>query len=554
MAGESVLGKAFSRFVQRVRVRVAASRPVAAATKATPQQQAQSMVDAMLRAGQGMRSGVPEFNLGSYNQAATAYLPTKAATSRAMHSLDARYAKVTSGAGAVPAAWEPQPEIVIPMIAQAHRRCYTTGYVDSKAALDARQLQLDSHCQGLDRIRRSATYKAPFRINPAGSNPIQILTRNAVKAAWATMDGFKASVGELGIQALTGFSCAELVWARRNITIPVGKRSVTVESDVIQSMQAVAPRVFAFDTSGTDHPYLVLGHDNFYNITDDTEWLGDEYFESPYGESQKFMFVKAMGDGDARFRGVGWANAWLSMLGNSSLEAMGTLVAVFGQVIPYLQFDGEGYMSPADYALAQQFLETMGTGQAAVIPKRLGKIEHSPTPTNIAPIHREMLSIVKGEQSKLWLSSTLQMETDGVGSNALGQVHRGQQSDVQNIDASLYAEAIRTQPFRYLVAANCEAWAAAFSRYVPGGCTPQQVIDACPSCEWIISDETPSQRLAVFSAAKQQLGLSIDEDQLREEIGIRSPLPEIAFIGDETPPPEPLLPLPKLPPDEEVKP
>lgn len=553
MAGESVLGRAFSQFVQRVRS--AASRPAAAT--ATPLQQAQRVVDAMMRAGRGMRS-VPEFNLGSYGPAtAAAYHPTKVATATSMHSLDARYARVTSGAGLVPAAWAPQPEIVIPMIAQAHRRCYATGYVDRKAELDARQLQLDPHAQGLDRIRRSATYKAPFRINPAGSSPIQILTRNAVKAAWATMDGFKASVGELGIQALTGFSCAELVWARRNITIPVGKRSVTVESDVIQSMQAVAPRVFAFDIAGTDHPYLVLGADNYYNIADDTEWLGDEYSESPFGESQKFMFVRAMGDGDARFRGVGWANAWLSMLGNSSLEAMGTLVAVFGQVIPYLQFDSDDYMSPADYALAQQLLETMGTGQAAVIPKRLGKIEHSPTPTNIAPIHREMLSIVKGEQSKLWLSSTLQMETDGVGSNALGQVHRGQQSDVQNIDASLYAEAIRTQPFRYLVDANAEAWASAFSQYVPGGCTPQQVIDACPSCEWIISDETPSQRLAVFSAAKQQLGLDIDEDQVREELGVRAPLPDTTFIGDE-PPPAPLLPLPKLPPipptDEEVKP
>ena len=552
MAGESVLARAFSQFVQRVRS--AASRPAAAT--ATPLQQAQRMVDAMMRAGQGVRS-VPEFNLGSYGPAtAAAYHPTKIATATSMHSLDARYARVTSGAGLVPAAWEPQPEIVIPMIASAHRRCYATGYADRKAALDARQLQLDPHAQGLDRIRRSATFKAPFRINPAGSNPIQILTRNAVKAAWATMDGFKASVGELGIQALTGFSCAELVWARRNITIPVGKRSVTVESDVIQSMQAVAPRVFAFDIAGTDHPYLVLGADNYYNIIDDTEWLGDEYFESPFGESQKFMFVKAMGDGDARFRGVGWANAWLSMLGNSSLEAMGTLVAVFGQVVPYLSYPGDEYLSENDQALAVSLLQSMGKAEPIAIPARLGKIEHSPTPTNIAPIHREMLSIVKGEQSKLWLSSTLQMETDGVGSNALGQVHRGQQSDVQNIDASLYAEAIRTQPFRYLVAANAEAWAAAFSPFVPGGCSPQQVIDACPTCEWIISDETPSQRLAVFSAAKTQLGLSIDEDQVREELGVRAPLPTATFIGD--PPPEPLLPLPKLPPipptDEEVKP
>lgn len=540
---ESVLGRAFAGFVARLRG--ATSRPAPTATVT-----AQHMVDAMMRAGQGMRS-VPEHQLGAHAPSmVAAYHPARASTSMSMHSLDARYARVTSGAGLVPAAWEPQPEIVIPMIAQAHRRCYATGYADRKATLDARQLQIDSHAQGLDRIRRSATYKAPFRINPAGSSPIQILTRNAVKAAWATMDGFKASVGELGIQALTGFSCAELVWARRNITIPVGKtRSVTVESDVIQSMQSVAPRVFAFDLIN-DHPWLIFGPDDYYDITDGTQWTGDDVTASVYGSPQKFLFVRAMGDGDARFRGVGWANAWLSMLGNASLESMGTLVSVFGQVVPYLQPDVKDFLSETDHQIATALLESMGTGKPAIIPARLGKIEHSPTPTNIAPIHREMLSIVKGEQSKLWLSSTLQMETDGVGSNALGQVHRGQQSDVQNIDASLYAEAIRTQPFRFLVQANAEAWAAAFSRFVPGSCTPQQVIDACPTCEWIISDETPSQRLAVFSAAKQQLGLSIDEDQVREELGVRAPLPTATFIGD-----EPLPELPPIPPpDEEVKP
>jgi hypothetical protein len=142
-----------------------------------------------------------------------------------------------------------------------------------------------------------------------------------------------------------------------------------------------------------------------------------------------------------------------------------------------------------------------------------------------------MLSVVKGEQSKLVLSSTLQMETDGIGSNALGLIHQDQQTDIQRIDCGLYSEAITSQPFRFLVEANCSRWASAFSRYIPGGCTPMDIIGECPTCEWVITEEAPAQRLAVFQGAKA-LGIEADPEQMREELRVREALPPLPDLDE----------------------
>jgi hypothetical protein len=64
---------------------------------------------------------------------------------------------------------------------------------------------------------------------------------------------------------------------------------------------------------------------------------------------------------------------------------------------------------------------------------------------------------------------------------------------------------------------------------VPGGCTPWDVIAECPIAEWVISNESPSQRLAVFQGVKG-LGFEVDEEQVREETGVRAPIPDM-FAG-----------------------
>jgi hypothetical protein len=427
----------------------------------------------------------------------------------AMRSAEAKRNKTTSGAGIEPPAWAPYPEIDLPWINYAQRRAYVTGWTDRKCDIDSRYLMLDSHLQATHGIRKAATRKYRFVIRPRSSTPLGLLVANAVRASWSHCDGFMSSMGELAVQAATGYSTGELIWKDTRLSVSIGKKRIAVDSEVICSIEQVYPRNIGFDIVD-DRAYLCIGPGRYIDVAE-------------HG-LQKFLFIKADGAGPTRYRGYGWANAWLSYLGGLSLERFGIVVETFGVATPYLERSQEGYLSDEEHAHALEILSNVGTGKPEVIPSRYGTLEHSPVPAGLAPLHAQMLSVVKGEQSKLVLSSTLQMETDGIGSNALGLIHQDQQTDIQRIDCGLYSEAITSQPFRFLVEANCIRWASAFSRYIPGGCTPMDIIGECPTCEWVITEEAPAQRLAVFQGAKA-LGIEADPEQMREELRVREALP-----------------------------
>ena len=68
-----------------------------------------------------------------------------------------------------------------------------------------------------------------------------------MRAALDQIDGLTSSVGELGVVASAGFSCAELVWRDCFLSIPIGGgRSVKVPSEIVSSLEQVYPRNFAF--------------------------------------------------------------------------------------------------------------------------------------------------------------------------------------------------------------------------------------------------------------------------------------------------------------------
>ena len=136
-------------------------------------------------------------------------------------------------------------------------------------------------------------------------------------------------------------------------------------------------------------------------------------------------------------------------------------------------------------------------------------------------MHGMLLGFIKAEQSKLILSSTLQVEIGGVGSYAAATTHKDQQTATQKVDASLIAEALRCQPIRWLCEVNAVRWANAFFKFAP--CSPDDIMALVPRVEWVISDETTTQRLEIFQGVKG-MGFAVDEAQVREELGVRAPI------------------------------
>lgn len=490
--------------------------------------EAVGIVQGIVRAGMQIRSAPVsprEKNLGAWKPFNGLH-SVNDSVQAALRDADARRAKTTSGAGIVPTAFAPFPEINLGTIAATHRRCDVQGWCDNKSDISLRLLRGDSHLQGVDRIRRSATYKAPFRIRPRSSSPVDILTAAAVRSAWDSCDGFISSMGEAGVMASQGFALQELVWRDAVVTVPVGgKRFVRIPSEIVASLEPVYNRNAAFDVVN-DRAFVCMGAGSYVDAQDPG--------------LQKFCLFRGHGDGPARYRGYSWATDWLSFLAQMSLEKWAIVIETWGLSSPVLLVDEDGNASDEAIARAIAALERIGTGQPAVISSRAGKLDYTPVPSGLAPMHAQILGFLNAERSKAALSATLQVESSqsGVGSFAMANTHLSQQTDTQRIDAVQRAEALRAQPFTWLCEVNAERWATAFSRYVPGGCSPAEVAAAVPLCEWVISDELPTARLAVFQGVKN-LGFAVDEEQVREELGVRAPLDNLAEPPPELPPEQP---------------
>lgn len=454
-----------------------------------------------------------------------AYHPTSERLESELRRDVGRYAKTATGLGIQPFSWgfTQTSEVTPTSIAAAHRRAITTGWLDTKTDVHTRWLCDDTHVGGVDQIRRSGFYRYPLRVAPrkGDTRPAAILLANAVRAALDELDGLSSALAET-TGAMTGFGLAELVYATdRELSIPVGGgRSVLVPSEIVCEVAPISQRFAAFDVID-ERPYLCYGPSEYVSIT------------AP--DLQKFLFIK--GDGQAsqpmRFRGWGWSIDWMCWLAGLDINKLGTVVETFGVPTPYLQRNDNGVVTPEEAADALQILTDIGLGRPAVIPPRMGKLEHSPVPSGLAPIHVQFLSVIRTEQSKRILSSTLQTQLDANGSWAAASIHEGQETKVSKVDCKLSAEALQTQLVRYLVDANAERWAAAFSRYVPGGVTPGQLRAIRLSVEFVITDESAVDRLKVYQGARG-LGLPLDEEQIREETGLRPPTPKIETATEGT--------------------
>lgn len=534
---QTVLGKRIIQVVTGVAQAADALRSAWTQTPkpSTPSVQPQSLVSSFLAAGRravGMPSNKGEFQLGRWEEQPYLHQQNER-LNLLIRSLGARYSKTTDGMGIEPYAWGVGQisEITPIRIANAQRRATQSGYVDQKIDLHTRFLREDSHVGGVDAIRRSVFYRAPFRIAPSRGDvrPVAIMLANAVRAALEHMDGFRSTCAEIN-GAMAGFGAGELVWRPGvRLAIPAGNITITAESEVITSIEPIGPRYAAFDVV-TESPWLCYGPEDYVDMADET--------------LQKFMIVK--GDGQAalptRFRGWGWANDWLSYLGALDLEKLGIVIETFGVPTPYLQRNDGGIVTDNEAAQALQLLADIGTGKPGVVSGRMGELKHSPVPSGLQPLHAQMLSVVRTEQSKRILSSTLQTQLDSNGSWAAADIHEGQETKITLIDTYLQAEAFRTQPVRWLVDVNADSWARAFSRYIPGGVTPDELRAVRLECEFVVTDESPETRMKVFAAAKE-LGVETDPEQIREEARIRQPLPTLQLVDREA------IPEPQTPPE-----
>lgn len=438
-------------------------------------------------------------------------------------SPDARRGRATARTGPVPRAYANHPEITIDRIARIHTHVERNGWMWDKADLDSRILREHEHLQPADRARRAWIFQTHPRIVPRNDSRLALLVRNAVEAVLDDIDGFDSSVSELQVANGSGGAMSELVWKRKPLRIVTGPRTATlVESETVASLEPVPLRSLAFDIS-TDRPYVNQGN-----------WGWVDPFRDPFLDEplRKVVFHRGFGDGDTRMRGYMFAAHHLHWMSKLAWEKSGVLVETYGVSTPFLQPEDDGTnIRDEDYALGEEVLADLGKAIPAIIPRRLGKVELTPTPTAITPIQQAMIGFCYTGMSKLVTGQTLAMEVGNVGSYNASDTHADQQEQVQRIDARLTSGSLNSQLLRFIVELNATAWALAFAPYCEERCTPDAILQCVPRITWDVSRKlSKPDRLKMFIDAKKE-GLDIDVGQVYEECGFRPALTADSAFG-----------------------
>jgi hypothetical protein len=283
---------------------------------ATIEADAKAMVQRVLRAGLAARHVAP---VGTWKPFSGNHPENKQAAAVVVRP-ESKYDQIFTGVGQDLYAYSfPNlSQITLPAIAEYHRRATVQGWTDRKADLDARFVREDSHVRGLDAIRRSRLATAPFRIAPSSSRPLAILVANAVREAFSKIENFRsdvcASLASSGCQAMPSASwCGVRVSHYTSRSVAAASRSRAARSF---ARSPRFPRERSHTTSLTTRPWLVLGPGSHV----------------PVDDCDKFLYIR--GDGPAslptRFRGWGWANAWLSYLAALPLERLSIVIETFG--------------------------------------------------------------------------------------------------------------------------------------------------------------------------------------------------------------------------------
>lgn len=340
-------------------------------------------------------------------------------------------------------------------------------------------LENDGHMRGQYESRLSSVALRPTFVQPGDSQPVSMAAAkalaNSLKRAnmlaclWHMMD----ALGQ-------GFSGVNIAWR-------FNERDRLVEP----SRFLCAPhRRFTVNESGAGE----LRFRTELNSTDGIDLLPGEWMIA------KRMHRKLMRAGI--FRTTGW---W-SLFKRMSITDWIVFAEKFG--IPMVIGSYQERASPESRAALLQALQDIGTdGQAILSELTKITIENQATRFgDVSALHPSIAARCDAEISKVVTGATLNVESGGPGSFALGKVHEGRATSLSFADAFW----IQTQFHEGVI--------LPFLEYNP------QFRDAAPPRLMIRVQPEMSPDVRVKVASQLQLmGLEIEDEQMYEDFGLRRP-------------------------------
>ncbi len=340
-------------------------------------------------------------------------------------------------------------------------------------------LENDGHLRGQYESRLSAVAMRPWLIQAGGKEPLDIeaarvlakaLKRtNMIRMLWHTMEA-------LGY----GWSGANTVWK-----IDEDEMSVVPEHFLL------APhRRFLVSEAG-------MGTLTFR--TEQNQWPGETLYRGEWLVAERMHRLVVRG-------GLFRTTSWWALFKRLAITDWIVFAEKFG--IPLVMGTYSERASPESRAALLQACQDIGSDGQAVLSELTKIVIESAAVRSgdVSSLHPAVAARCDAEISKVITGATLNVESGGPGSFALGKVHEGRANSL------VYADALWLQDVFQ------RAVIAPFLDYNPqfrGVEIPRLVIRVRP-------EMTPEIAVKVYGKL-QAMGLPIEDEQMREEFGLRVP-------------------------------
>lgn len=441
---------------------------------------------------------------------------TASTTSRIARSFDALFGRISTDAGPSYTRYSGYQAtgLTLPKILSAYRSA-DQGFPLVQAELFEEVLERDAHLGGIVRSRYVETSGKRFRLRPRNETPEAAFVRDFVRAVVEDIEQWRQAIEDLLSAEGYGYGAAEQTWTWRTVRLPHPKLSgstVTVSALVQKRVEWVHAKHFRFDL-WNDEPYLVLG---------------SSQLPLPPG---KFVFHAGAGTGLVERRGFLRPCTYLHYFKHKALGDWNVYAHIHG--IPLVEGIYEKNEDQPDEHRAEfeKFVRDIGNATPSIHPGDFEvKIHPAAQGGRASDVHGALVGLCNAEMSKRVNASVLTSEVGGQGSYALGDIHADVRHALIVGDAERLADTLRRDLFMPLVALNAKALAEVL------GIPPDEVMRLVPWAYWRVErEQSPDARLSVFVKAANELGLEVDQEQVRDELGLDAPPPGRAVAGKPTP-------------------
>lgn len=427
-----------------------------------------------------------------------------ATQAKQMRSRDALFGRTTYYAGPSHARYSSYPGTGLePEMIWNLQILRNTGYPQLWTELCEQILERDGHLAGIFDTRRLSVSEKPLRVHPAyRGDELSDVIAKIVERIVEQIDDFDQATEDLLSASAYGYSIAEIVWHDVAIRIPTMDGSMRrVVLTVPHTIEWLHWKHVRFDR-WTDEPYL---------------WFSGGELAIP---DNKFVFHSGVGTGLVEKRGFMGACVWLSAAKRWSERDWLIYGKIFGIPNIMAQYpDGtEEYdLNRTKYA---QFLKDWGEGIPALLPDDLTVTTTREPGGRAGDVHGAIIGWANSEMSKRVTGSTLTVEIGNVGAYAAADTHRDAPYIRTRADAKKLSSCFRRYLFKPILRVNQLRLADVL------GFDPSEILERVPTCSRRIEREmTPSDRQKVYEGAVNELGLPVDENQYRDEMGLDAPPP-----------------------------